>query len=138
MNTKLVPFEGQYAADIVHIRRRVFVEEQGVDEMIDFDGRDEAAAQVLVYQDDQAIATARMLDDGHIGRIAVLKTHRKLGAGRCALIALIKNAREKKLEKVYLGSQTHAAGFYLKYGFNICGDVFMEAGIEHVEMELYL
>ena len=75
---------------------------------------------------------------GHIGRIAVLKENRNLGAGSCALEALIDNAQQQGIARVYLSSQTHATGFYEKFGFTICSDVFIEAGIDHVKMAMLL
>ena len=31
-----------------------------------------------------------------------------------------------------------AVDFYKKLGFKACGEVFIDAGLEHIEMELYL
>jgi predicted GNAT family N-acyltransferase len=137
LQAKIVKFDAQFAPQIETIRICVFVEEQGVDKALDFDGRDEAAIHVLVNQQGKNIATARMLDDGHIGRIAVLKDYRGLGAGSAALMAMLEEARRRGFKRVYLGAQMQAKGFYLKKGFAVCGDIFMEAGIKHVEMEYY-
>jgi len=137
VHTQLVKFDSRYRPNIINIRTTVFVDEQGIDSRIDFDGLDEVATHVLVFFQDEAIATGRMLDDGHIGRIAVLKEHRKHGVGAKVLQALLENAQVKGFSRVYLGSQTHATGFYKKLGFTICGEVFMDAGLEHIEMERY-
>lgn len=138
MNYKIVAFDIENSPEIISIRTKVFVEEQGVDKAIEMDGRDEGATHVLVRDAGKVIATARILEDGHIGRIAVLKEFRKQGAGACALKAMIDFAKERGYKRVYLGSQTQATGFYIKMGFRICGDTFMEAGIEHVDMEYFL
>lgn len=137
MESRIVLFDDNNS-DIIRIRSKVFVAEQNIEASIDFDGLDEVAIHVLVNDAGKVIATARMLQDGHIGRIAVLKEFRKKGAGSCALKALINEAKTKNLARLYLGAQTQATGFYTKMGFTVCGDVFMEAGIEHVEMEWYL
>ena len=138
MDVQVVRFDNRYRPDIINIRTTVFVDEQGIDARIDFDGLDEVATHVLVLSQNKAIATGRMLDDGHIGRIAVLKEYRKQGVGAKVLQALLVNAQAKGFVRVYLGSQIHAADFYKKLGFSICGEVFMDAGLEHIEMELYL
>ena len=138
MDAQIVSFDKNNASEIIRIRTLVFVEEQGINCTIDFDGLDESAIHVLVFSQGNAIATGRMLDDGHIGRIAVLKEHREHGVGARALQALLVNAQVKGFSRVYLGSQINAVDFYKKLGFTICGEVFMDAGLEHIEMELYL
>lgn len=123
---------------IKYIRTCVFVKEQSVDATIDFDGRDDGAKHVLVYYQAAAVGTARMLDDGHIGRVAILKDFRKKGIGLAAMQALLTEAKLHGLKRVYLASQVHASVFYEKMGFQVCSEEFMGAGIIHVEMELYL
>ena len=113
------------------------MKEQNVDANIDFDGRDKDAIHVLVYSNNKAIATARMLDDGHIGRVAVLKEYRRQGFGAHAVHALVKNANKQGAKRLYLYAQVHATAFYKKLGFNICGKEFAEAGIAHIEMEYF-
>jgi ElaA protein len=46
--------------------------------------------------------------------------------------------REMSPKRLYLHSQTHAIGFYEKFGFKVCSEQFMEEGILHVEMERFL
>jgi len=79
-----------------------------------------------------------MLHDGHIGRLAVLKEHREKGHGTCAVVALVDEAKRLGITRVFLGAQMQAVGFYEKLGFSTCGDPFLEAGIEHVEMEKFI
>lgn len=138
MSVKIVKFDDVNSPDIIHIRSQVFVEEQGIDPKLDFDGLDEIAMQVLVVIDGMNVGTGRMLNDGHIGRIAVLKSARKLGVGSTIISVLINEAKKKNYRRVYLGSQMHAKEFYKKLGFNTCGEVFMDAGLEHIEMEILL
>lgn len=138
MEAQLVRFVSAYRLDIINIRTTVFMDEQGIDSSIDFDDLDEVATHILVFFQNKAIATGRMLDDGHIGRIAVLKAYRKQGVGAKVVQALLANAQVKGFSRVYLGSQIHVTDFYKKLGFTICGEVFMDAGLEHIEMERYL
>ena len=138
LKTQLVRFDTVHSAYIINIRTQVFVEEQKIASEIDFDGQDKNAVHTLVYYDNVPVGTARMLSDGHIGRVAVLKEWRGIGAGISAVTTLIEEAERSGLERVYLGSQIQAAGFYQRLGFNQVGAIFMEAGIEHIHMELQL
>lgn len=101
-------------------------------EMDDMDALSDHAVARL--PDGRAIATGRLLPDGHIGRMAVLPEQRGTGIGRAVLTALMERARTRGMLEVVLSAQTHAVGFYAKSGFIAQGDVYMEAGIPHVEM----
>ena len=125
--------------DICSIRRIVFVEEQGVPEELDLDGLDPECLHVLAWNDHgRPIATARMEEDGKIGRMAVLKPWRGRGVGRALLEALLSEAAARRLSRVHLAAQTQAIGFYEKHGFQATGDIFLDAGILHRSMILDL
>lgn len=133
-----VVFDNENSMVIRKIRHEVFICEQGIDPELEFDGLDDRAIHALVYVDGVPVATGRILDDGHIGRIAVLREYRGQGLGEKVVLSLIKKAEEKGCSRVYLGSQTHASNFYLKLGFVPYGSEFMEAGIPHISMERLL
>ena len=120
--------------DICKIRFEVFVDEQNVPEDLEIDGLDDEAKHVLAYIDGKPIGTGRILSDGHIGRVAVLKKYRGLGIGNSIMKALIKWAQQNKFEKLWLSSQWHAHSFYLGLGFVCEGDIYEEAGIDHIKM----
>ena len=129
------PTDWQHDKDALRaIRQSVFVDEQAVPVELEWDQYDESASHWLALIDDQAIATARLLNDGHIGRMAVLKNHRGCGIGRQLLQAIIEECRQRQLLSCYLYAQTHAVGFYKTMGFDIVGDEFMDAGIPHLKM----
>ena len=88
----------------------------------------------MAFVDEVPIGTGRILGDGHIGRIAVLEKHRGLGIGKLIMKELIKWAQEMSLEKVWLSSQWHAHSFYLDLGFVCVGEIYKEAGIDHIKM----
>ena len=134
----IVEFDNRCAPEIRRIRNAVFTREQGIDESIDFDGQDGTAAHVLVRHAGVFAATGRMLPDGHIGRLAVLSEYRLQGLGSKALLALVEYARAGGLERVYLGAQDHAVGFYEKMGFIPYGEPHIEAGIQHIHMQKHL
>ncbi|GAM68324.1 GNAT family acetyltransferase yjcF [Vibrio sp. JCM 19236] len=109
-------------ADIRRVRNTVFSEEQGIDSALDFDGQDKDAMHALVIAEGKPVGTGRVLSDGHIGRVCVLKSHRGLGLGRDITKALVESAGEQKLSRVYLNSQAHAIDFYKELGFETHGE----------------
>lgn len=117
------------------VRRKVFVEEQRVPEDLEWDEEDERSDHVMaVAADGTAIGTGRLLRDGHIGRMAVLKEWRGRGVGSALMGYLLGLARKSGHGVVKLHAQTHAEGFYVKHGFAVEGAEFIEAGIPHVVM----
>ena len=120
------------------IRFTVFVEEQRVPANLEMDEHDSRCLHALAYADERAIATGRLLPDGHIGRLAVLKEWRGRGAGRAMLRRLIGAARARGDREIVLSAQVHAVGFYRAEGFETEGPVYEEAGIPHQEMRLAL
>ena len=101
------------------------------------DDKDAVCVHAVAYVDGKASGTGRLLPDGHIGRMAVLRTARGTGVGGALLKALMAKAQERGDERVILSSQTHAADFYLAHGFAAQGEVFHEAGIPHIGMVYY-
>jgi predicted GNAT family N-acyltransferase len=121
--------------DAKAIRFEVFVEEQKVPAELEMDHMDAVCVHAVAY--DAAgtpIGTGRLLPDGHIGRMAVRKGARGTGVGGALLQALMAQAKARGDRQVMLGSQTHAAPFYARHGFQIEGDEFFEAGIAHINM----
>jgi len=123
---------------IRHIRHTVFTVEQKVDTTLDFDGLDDKAIQVLCTDQGLPVGTGRMLNDGHIGRVAVLREYRDKGVGAALMKTLIETARTRRFREVYLYAQVTAVPFYEKLGFEATGDNFTEAGILHTPMSLGL
>lgn len=127
----------EHAAELLAIRRAVFVDEQGVPEALEVDGRDDGAWHLLAR--DAAglpVGCARVLSDAHIGRLAVLRGTRGQGVGRDLLLAAVRLARRLGMGDLYLHAQTRARGFYEAAGFIAEGEEFPEAGIAHVLMRL--
>jgi predicted GNAT family N-acyltransferase len=121
--------------DAQRLRTEVFVIEQGVPIEIEWDESDEVSIHAVVYgEDNQPIATGRLLPDGHIGRMAVQKALRGTGIGRFLLTSLLHEAQRLGHTTLVLHAQTYAVGFYLRHGFQSEGSEFMEAGIPHMLM----
>lgn len=129
--------------DAALIRHAVFCIEQSIPEEQEWDEMDEASQHAVAYgASGQPIGTGRLLPNACIGRMAVLKSHRKMGVGGTILESLIKTRRHllqlnnsPKLDTcVRLHAQVRVEGFYRHHGFETSGPIFMEAGIPHVLM----
>ena len=122
-------------AELVSVRRAVFIEEQDVPESIELDDRDPDCRHVLACDKSGApIGTARIDTNGKIGRMAVLREHRGLGVGREMLRVIMDYGRANGIMGFHLSAQISAVGFYRKMGFETYGDEFEEADITHINM----
>ncbi|PSV28216.1 MULTISPECIES: GNAT family N-acetyltransferase [unclassified Photobacterium] len=135
VDVKIVAFDDANKESIRLVREQVFIKEQQIDPEIEFDGLDTQAVHVLVVDGEQPLGTGRILADGHIGRIAIMKAARGQGLGVKVVQALVNYAKQQGYPRVDLGAQTHAVDFYRKLGFTPYGDEFMEANIPHQAME---
>ena len=120
------------------IREAVFIQEQYIAAEDEWDAEDAVAVHFIVFQQDQAIATARLLSNSSIGRVAVLTTARGLGVGQRLMQAVIDYARAEQRELVKLSSQVHAIGFYQALGFEAQGEEYLDCSIPHIDMYLKL
>ncbi len=121
-------------ADLRRIRETVFIAEQSVAPELEWDTEDADAVHFLAFERDYAIGTARLLPDGHIGRVSVLKDWRGLKVGDRLLQAAIAEAERRGLKRQMLSAQVHATAFYERHGFKVVSSEFLEAGIPHVDM----
>lgn len=117
------------------IRRQVFCVEQNVSEEIEMDEFDNVATHILAYIDDKPVGTARWrftAEGAKMERFAVLKEYRGKGVGE----ALVKYTLNKLKDNdfIYLNAQESVIKFYEKFGFEVVGDRFYEADIEHKKM----
>jgi predicted GNAT family N-acyltransferase len=132
------------------LRHEVFVIGQDVPAELERDELDDGAQHVLAVDDGRVVGTGRLVDGridadlrleagtpgtvGTIGRMAVAAEARGSGVGRALLDALVDRARVLGLPAVELHAQVHAREFYERAGFVPFGDVYLEAGIEHIGM----
>jgi predicted GNAT family N-acyltransferase len=132
---------GEALTDAHTIRRKVFVEEQGIREADEFDGTDDACIHLVVYDSaDAPVATGRIqitLDEFNIGRVAVLPSQRGKGYGVFVMQILIHACFSMGGERQTVNAQLSAQGFYQKLGFAACGEAYDKAGISHITMERF-
>lgn len=125
------------------LRYEVFVNEQEIDPELEWDTADETAVHAVVINKlGQAVATGRLLQPqsqvAQIGRMAVNKALRGGSLGRLVVSTLIEKARLRGDREVLLHAQCSAEGFYRRLGFTAHGDIFQDAGIDHIEMRMNL
>ena len=121
------------------IRTEVFIAEQKIPLEMEWDDADSGAVHaVALNRFGQPLATGRLLRDApgvaRIGRMAAIQALRGSGVGRAVLDALLRAAATRGDREVRLHAQTSAQGFYARAGFVPLGEVFEEAGIDHIEM----
>lgn len=124
--------------DAKFIRKQVFIIEQNIPEEEEWDDQDMISDHFVVYDQDQPIATARLLQNNSVGRVAVLKAYRGQGIGRMIMLEIIQQAHQQDRKFLQLSSQVHAISFYEKLGFSIQGDAYDECGIPHIKMQLVI
>ncbi len=125
------------------LRTEVFVEEQEIPQELEWDEHDAKALHALVLNKlGQPVATGRLLQPqpklAQIGRMAVSKALRGGNLGRMVIEALVDAARQRGDHQVILHAQCSAEGFYRRLGFKAHGEVFQDAGIDHIEMTMKL
>ena len=124
---------------IMQLRSQVFVVEQNCIYQ-DLDDIDKISYHLFIKGNNDMIkAYLRIFekdkDTAQIGRVVTDEKERKKGYATKLMekgIQLIKN--EMKKNKVYLEGQVYCKDLYLKLGFEIISDEFLEDGIPHYKM----
>ncbi|MEN3281326.1 MAG: hypothetical protein V7607_2466 [Solirubrobacteraceae bacterium] len=119
------------------LREEVFCGEQGVSVAEERDGLDEEALHLIVVDDGVVVGTCRLLVEGttvKLGRMAVSRTRRGLGLARALITEAEAQARAVGAQRIVLAAQLGAQALYDRAGYDAYGDVFLDAGIEHVMM----
>ena len=137
MKIKLVELESEMKAAF-SLRIQVFVLEQSVPEDEELDAYDSAALHAIAVIDEEVIGTGRLLTHnpnyGQIGRMAVHKEWRRQNVGGQILLYLEKEASIRGITQIRLNAQEYVKSFYSLHGYIEHGNLFVEAGISHIEM----
>jgi predicted GNAT family N-acyltransferase len=134
VRVELMPWE-QAQPHAAPLRFAIFVGEQNVPPGIELDALDEKSLHAVAFDaEGKPIGTGRLLPEGKIGRMAVVKEWRRRGVGADLLEALLAEAQRRGLPEVTLSAQLQAAEFYRTHGFVAEGKVYEEAGILHQSM----
>jgi predicted GNAT family N-acyltransferase len=125
-----------HGSELQWIRAQVFIVEQQVPVALEWDGLDATAQHLLASSaQGEAIGCARLLDNGSIGRMAVIKAWRGSGVGSALLAMALSLQQQQGVAMITLSAQVHAVGFYAKAGFLICSQPYLDANIMHVDMQ---
>jgi predicted GNAT family N-acyltransferase len=120
------------------IRQTVFIEEQQVPEELEWDVDDKIATHFLGKEDNRPVACARLLQDGTLGRLAVLKEYRRHGWGSRILRAAEQHLLDVNKYKLTLNSQANSYYFYLYNGYHPTEEMSWDANIPHIQMQKLL
>jgi predicted GNAT family N-acyltransferase len=138
LNYKLVVSDRELK-EAFEVRKRVFVEEQGISENLVFDDYDGEALHMVVEDGERVIGTARVLflaaNQAKVERMALLEPFRRKGIGRKIISFLDEELRNRQVQLVVLHAQSGVVAFYKSCGFDELGSPFWEAGIKHVKMQ---
>jgi predicted GNAT family N-acyltransferase len=118
------------------IRQEVFVIGQNVDPELEYDEFEDISQHYLVFENDTPVATARWrkTEKGiKLERFSLLKKYRNKGIGTILLKKVMQDILPLN-KNIYLHSQVSAVNLYMREGFKVSGEKFMEAGIEHYFM----
>ncbi len=125
---------------ILRLRSEVFVVEQDC-VFLDMDGKDAIALHLMGWFEGKIVAYSRLFDangyyaEASIGRVVIDADCRDKKWGH----ALLQRSFEQILThfgqtKIKIGAQLYLKKFYEANGFEISGPMYLEDGIEHIEM----
>tara|TARA_B110000116_G_scaffold55575_1_gene47079 strand:- start:8454 stop:8936 length:483 start_codon:yes stop_codon:yes gene_type:complete len=140
---------------ILDLRSAVFIDEQLVPEEEEIDDLDslesivdDKVIHLIAKENNKIIATARMFVEDrsiisssrethlHVGRVAVRYDARKTGVGRLLMNKCHQVAVQRGYSMLTLSAQVQALGFYERLGYQARGKIYLDAGIEHLDMDI--
>ena len=126
--------------EILKSRAEVFMLGQGII-CQDMDGVDYKSRHFFLWENEKICAYLRAFycseNDVRIGRVLAINKRQGIGSQLMKnVLSYIKT--NMPCDKISVNSQTQAAGFYEKFGFERISDEFMEEGVPHIKMLLQL
>jgi ElaA protein len=125
---------------ILQLRNEVFVVEQNC-VFQDADNKDKDSYHVMGWDSERLIAYSRIMPSGiaydlpSIGRVVTSQAARRNGTGKVLMSESIKAIQELFGNvSIKLGAQLYLKKFYESFGFMQSSDIYLEDGIEHIEM----
>lgn len=125
---------------ILQLRNEVFVVEQRSIYQ-DCDNKDPYCSHLMGWNENALVAYSRLLPPGlafkepSIGRVVVSPSIRGNSVGRELMVRSIDNIAGLFGQlPVTIGAQLYLKRFYESFGFFKTGDIYLEDGIEHIEM----
>ena len=126
--------------DIIYLRTKVFMEEQGFEN--EFDKQDEDCYFVVAYDNRKPVGMCRFFSDDHkhyhLGRVCVLKEYRKQGVGKQVVEEAQRQVKKLNGEDIVLSAQTRVKDFYSKLGYQSFGEEYYDEHCLHIDMVMKL
>lgn len=123
--------------ELYRLRNLVFIVEQNCPYQ-DIDAYDLSAYHVCLRIDDEMVGYARIYrheEQLRIGRVVVHPKVRHQRVGSQLMRAVLDySSYQYKGEDVYISAQTYVQNFYEGFGFAAISEVYLEDGIEHIDM----
>ena len=115
---------------LIELREKVFILEWQVPRECEFDELDRQAVHIILSnQQGEAIATARLTQDGEIGRVAIRIGYRNLTVYKKIFSVLVEHARQNNIQRIALSCNIASVDHHTRLGFRPTGQAFMEAGV---------
>ncbi|MBM3915147.1 MAG: GNAT family N-acetyltransferase [Sphingomonadales bacterium] len=125
---------------LLRLRAEVFVVEQTC-AFQDLDNKDQASYHLLGYVQEELAAYTRLVPPGisyaaaSIGRVVTSPAFRRKGLGKALMQESIERCeRLFETRTLVIGAQCYLQTFYESFGFVRSGEIYLEDGIEHIEM----
>lgn len=125
---------------ILRLRSEVFVVEQNC-VFLDMDNKDQSCHHLMGCYDNELVVYVRLVpakliyDEISIGRVVSSPKYRGTGVGRELMLKAIKSCAEIfGQQPIRIGAQLYLKSFYSSLGFEAQGDIYLEDGIQHIEM----
>jgi len=126
----------------LEIRKKVFIEEKNVPPEIENDKFDcicEECEHFIVYYGNSPVGTVRMrfIDENTVKlqRFCFIKEYRGLGLGSKTVDFIESRYKSLGKSKIVIEAKYSVSPFYEKCGYRKVSDIFLEVGVEHVNME---
>ncbi|WP_439608698.1 GNAT family N-acetyltransferase [Hydrogenophaga sp.] len=144
LNWRCLPFDALHARTLyalLQLRTEVFVMEQDC-VFQDMDGADARCFHLLGEAADQTlVAYARLVPAGlkfaeaSIGRVVTLPAARGGGLGHVLMREAVRALHGLwGVQPIRIGAQARLEAFYRQHGFEPDGPIYIEDGIDHIEM----
>ncbi len=125
---------------VLHLRSEVFVVEQNCI-FLDIDNKDQLCYHLMGFDGNKLAATSRLIAPGicynemSIGRVVASPKYRRMGVGKLLMAASIQACFDLFGKgDIKIGAQLYLKKFYESFGFVQTSDVYLEDGIDHIEM----
>jgi ElaA protein len=146
MNWTLKKFEDLTVDELyrlLRLRTEVFVVEQNC-VFQDMDNKDQYCYHLMGWKENELVAYTRLVPEGvsypgypSIGRVVTSPAARGGGIGRILMEKSIEETRRLSGNvPIKIGAQLYLLAFYSSLGFEKTSAIYMEDGIEHIEMIL--